>query len=323
MSVASDPKKLVEEIRKKSPRAIARAISIIEDRKKGGEKLIELLFPYTGGTHIIGVTGSPGAGKSTLVDQLAWHISKLGKSVSILAIDPSSPFTGGALLGDRIRMSHASTIPGVFIRSMASRGALGGIAPTTAEAIYVLEAASYDFVIIETVGVGQGEVEIVRTCDSCIVVLVPGMGDEIQALKAGILEIADVFAINKADREGIERLKKELVTLLSLSPKTAKKPAVVPTVATTGQGISELYEEVARYNEWAKKEGALAKRKESFLQEALYRQISGDLLSGLIDDAKNKGTLSAALQELISRKKDPLTISRELITAWKTGASKT
>ncbi|HET9271319.1 MAG TPA: methylmalonyl Co-A mutase-associated GTPase MeaB, partial [Vicinamibacterales bacterium] len=233
----------------RDPRAIARAISLIENEEPAAVSLLATIFPSTGKAYLIGVTGPPGAGKSTLVDRLTSELRRAGRTVGILAVDPTSPYTGGAVLGDRVRMQGHAEDAGVFIRSMATRGHLGGLARTTAEAALVLDAAGFDHVIIETVGVGQDEVDIVRTADVAIVTLVPGAGDEVQALKAGIMEIADIFVVNKADREGADRTAASIETMLSLEewPTDAWKPPVLRTVATTGSGLTDLVATIERF----------------------------------------------------------------------------
>ncbi|MGZ4816817.1 MAG: methylmalonyl Co-A mutase-associated GTPase MeaB, partial [Terriglobales bacterium] len=201
---------VVEQVRSGNPRALARAITAVENRTAESPELLKALFPHTGRARVIGLTGSPGAGKSTLVDQLAREYRKQGKTVGIIAVDPTSPYTGGAILGDRIRMGSHYADPGIYIRSMATRGSLGGLARTTADVASVLDASGRDVILIETVGVGQDEIDIVRLAEVTVVILVPGMGDDVQTIKAGIMEIADVFAINKSDREGAERVEREI-----------------------------------------------------------------------------------------------------------------
>ncbi len=309
----NDPATLVQALRVGDARALARVISLIEDEASIAAKCVELIFPFTGVSQVIGVTGAPGAGKSTLVNELVNHLVGVGKRVAVVAVDPSSPFSGGAVLGDRIRMAQASERDGVFIRSMANRGALGGVAPKTNEVIFALEAARFDYVIVETVGVGQGEVEIVRMCDTCLVVLVPGMGDSVQALKAGVLEIADLFVINKADRSEANQLKQEIVSMLGLANTTARQPEIIMTTATKGEGIGELASAIARYYDWAKDQGRVAERRRVLLREAVYREISGRSLKLVLERATTDNLLERALDEVYSRHKSPRAVAEGLI----------
>ena len=240
---------LAERVRAGDLRALARAISLVENEAGLAAPLIAALHPHTGRTTIVGLTGPPGAGKSTLADRLAGEWRARGQRVGIIAVDPTSPFTGGALLGDRVRMQQHANDAGVFIRSMATRGQLGGVARTTADVALVLDAGGYEVVLIETVGVGQDEVDVVRTADIAIVVVVPGTGDDVQALKAGIMEIADIYVVNKADREGADRTAASIEGLLALQPAVAGawRPPILRTEATTGAGITALVEVVARF----------------------------------------------------------------------------
>jgi len=232
---------LVQKVIAGETRSIARAITAVESGSDKAGEIMKAVFPKTGNAVVIGITGSPGAGKSSLVDKLALHYKDQGGKIGIICVDPSSPFSGGAILGDRIRMSTLGLDKNVFIRSMATRGNLGGLSRATVDAVAILDAAGFDKVIVETVGVGQDEVEIVKTADVSIVVLVPGMGDDIQAIKAGIMEIGDVFVINKADREGVLRTQKELEALLSLAHRPDMwNPPIVKTIATESKGIDDL-----------------------------------------------------------------------------------
>jgi LAO/AO transport system kinase len=242
------------------PRALARAITWMENGHPEARKLMALAWAHLGRAAVIGITGSPGAGKSTLTDQLARTLRAEGLKVGILAVDPTSPFSGGAILGDRIRMGRIATDPGVFIRSMATRGALGGLARATQDAIDLLDAAGWDVVIVETVGVGQDEVDVVSCVQTCCVVLVPGMGDEIQAIKAGIMEVADIFIINKADRDGVDKVEAEIEAMKSLSMNRGWDPPAQATVAGLGKGIPELLEKIREHGRWLKAHGG-AKRK--------------------------------------------------------------
>jgi len=311
MGVSAE-KELVEKLRKTDHRALARVLSLIEDDQDAGRRCLEELFPYTGRAYVLGITGTPGAGKSTLVDQLAQMLVAKGAQVGIIAVDPTSPFSGGALLGDRIRMSNASEKSTVFIRSMASRGALGGLAPRTAEAIFAFDAAGFDFVLVETVGVGQGEVEIVRMADTVVVVLVPGMGDGVQAMKAGVLEIADVYAINKADYEGADRLEKELKGVLQLVEHPPWLPPIVRTISTEGKGAEELIAAVTKHRNWAEREGASEKRREIFLKQAFGAYLSENLRADALRFADEQGLILPLYKSLFTRKKSPRTCAVEL-----------
>lgn len=312
-----DPHILVQKLLQGDLRALSRVISLIEDGSNGSKQCIELLYPHTGKASIIGVTGSPGAGKSTLVDRLAKELIVQGKRVAVLAVDPSSPFSGGAILGDRIRMTHSLALSQVFIRSMASRGSQGGLAPKTAEAIFALDAGGFEFIIVETVGVGQAELEIVRFAHSVVVVMVPGMGDVVQVLKAGILEIADVFVINKADHEGADRLKKELLMMLSLGENPPWTLEIILAVATQGIGVQELLGAIVRHLSWAQNSGALTSRKEAFLHEAMYRELAEQLSSEVLRYAQEKGLLADVNSDLLARKIDPAMAASRLVERFK------
>lgn len=251
---------LVENARQGNRRAVARLISLVED---GGAELgaaMQAIYPHTGGSYSIGITGAPGAGKSTLTERLIARVRRDGHQVGVLAVDPSSPFSGGALLGDRVRMQSHATDPEVFIRSMATRGHLGGISLATPEAMRVLEAAGKDIVIIETVGVGQSEVEITDACDTTLVVVNPGWGDAVQAAKAGLMEIADVFVVNKADRPGAQDSVRELKQMLEMS-EAEWKPEIVETVATKGDGIDGLWTAIDKHRAWQEEHGLLEARR--------------------------------------------------------------
>jgi LAO/AO transport system kinase len=294
--------------------AVARAISRVEDGTEGVSELMKQIFPRTGRGLIIGITGAPGAGKSTLVDKLAGHYRKGGEKVGIVAVDPSSPFSGGAILGDRIRMQTLALDKGVFIRSMATRGNLGGLARATVEAVAILDAAGYDKIIVETVGVGQDEIEIAKTADVCVVVLVPGMGDDVQTMKAGIMEIGDVLVINKADRDGVLRTEKELEALLSLSGRLDEwQPLIVKTVAIDNKGIDELATAIARTREAQKTGDAGSERKRAIARwrilELLRERLVADTLSG--DSASEM--LDRLADDVASKQRDPYSAVEELL----------
>ena len=281
-----DAGELVERARAGQPRAVARLISLVEDASPQVPELMRLLAPTAGTAHVIGLTGSPGVGKSTTTSALVTALRARGQKVGVLAVDPSSPFTGGALLGDRIRMQEHALDPGVFIRSMASRGHLGGLAATTPQALRVLEAAGCEVVLVETVGVGQSEVEVAAAADTTIVLLAPGMGDGIQAAKAGILEIADVLCVNKADRDGVETTMRELRHMLALGERSQDswEVPVVKTVASTGVGVDDLLTTVDDHRAWLTASGQLQVRRERRAREEItalaVAAVRAQLLAG-------------------------------------------
>jgi len=299
------------------PRALARAISTVENRQPGWSELLKALFPHTGKARIIGLTGAPGSGKSTLVDQLAKHYRKKQQTVGIIAVDPTSPYTGGAILGDRIRMQDHYGDPGIYIRSMATRGSLGGLARATADAATVLDASGRDLVMIETVGVGQDEVDIVRLADVTIVILVPGMGDDVQTIKAGIMEIADIFVINKSDRDGAESAEREIRAMQSLATRTRDlndrwTPPIVKTVASEGVGTEALAEAIADYEAYLKKENLVFKKNVENWQERLVEMLRDAMLEkarGQIDG----GRLERYAAEIAEHKRDPYSLVEEIV----------
>ncbi len=297
-------------------RAVARAISKVEDASPGASRLMKAVFPYTGKATVIGITGSPGAGKSTLVDKLALYYRKQGERVGIIAVDPSSPFSGGAILGDRIRMQTLGLDPGVFIRSMATRGKLGGLARASVDAVAILDAAGYSKIIVETVGVGQDEVEIVKTADVSVVVLVPGMGDDIQAIKAGIMEIGDVFVINKADRDGVLRTEKELEALLSLAMRSDFwMPPIVKTVATENTGIGALAAAIQSYKEYLENNQASQQRREEIARWRILELLSERLLAQTLSGQSASQLLERLSVEVASKYRDPYSAVDEIIAS--------
>ena len=296
-------------------RALARLITLVENGVARGRTVLEAIFPKSGRAQVIGVTGSPGAGKSTLVDQLAVEARARGDKVAIIAIDPTSPFSGGAVLGDRIRMNQVAEDETIFLRSMATRGALGGVARATLDVVYILDAAGFNRIFIETVGVGQAEIDIVRLADTCLVVLVPGMGDSVQAFKAGILEIADLFVINKADRDGALPLERDLRVLLSLAqPETAAwTPDILKTIATKGEGRKEVIDLIYRHKTWLSTSTSGLQRKRRIVEESIER-IAAELLRAKISDIDS--TLRQQLVEkCLKRELDPFRAAQLLVAA--------
>lgn len=302
----------IEGLRAGDVRALARAISAVENRTPGWSDLLKALFPSTGRARVIGLTGAPGAGKSTLVDQLARIYRKQSRTMGIIAVDPTSPYTGGAILGDRIRMQEHFSDAGIYIRSMATRGSLGGLARTTADVATVLDASGRDLILIETVGVGQDEVDIVRLADITVVILVPGMGDDVQSIKAGIMEIADIFVINKSDREGAERVEREIRALQSLATRQdGWTPPIVKTVASEGKGVDELAAAIAEYETYLQKENrALNKRVENW-QERLIEMLRDTMLEKARAQLGD-GNVARLAAEVAEHKRDPYSLVEEL-----------
>jgi GTPase len=303
----------IERLRSGDPRALARAISMVENRGPESADLLKALFPHSGKARILGMTGAPGAGKSTLVDQLAKLYRREGKTLGIIAVDPTSPYTGGAILGDRIRMQDHHADPGIYIRSMATRGSLGGLARTTADVATVLDASGRDLILIETVGVGQDEVDIVRLADITVVILVPGMGDDVQTIKAGIMEIADIFVINKSDREGAERVEREVRAMQSLAMRTDHwSPPIVKTVASEGKGIEELAAAIASYEAYLKKENLVLKRNIQNWRERLVEMLRDALLERARAQLGD-GRAEQYAAEVAQHKRDPYTLVEEIV----------
>jgi len=296
-------------------RAIARAISLVENNRAEARPVLAALHPHTGRAHIVGVTGPPGSGKSTLVNALALHFrhSSSPQTVGIIAVDPTSPFTGGALLGDRLRMQDITSDEGVFVRSMATRGTLGGLTKATADTIKILDAFGKDFIIIETVGVGQDEVDIVKTADTTILISVPGLGDDIQALKAGIMEIADIFVVNKADREGADRVVTELSLMLDLSPvKSAWRPPVLKTVGTLGEGISELAEKILAHRKFLEEGEGLLKKRNSRAREEIIDLIEKEISKYIHKMLKYDVSFDEVIEKVVAREKDPYSYAQTI-----------
>jgi len=303
-----------EQVRAGNVRAVSRAITAIENHQQEAEALLRLLFPHTGQAYLTGVTGAPGTGKSTLVDRLAAYYRKKQEQVGVVAVDPTSPYSGGAILGDRIRMQGHAGDGGMFIRSMATRGFLGGLARATAEVALLLDAAGKKQVLIETVGVGQDEIDIVRLADCVIVMLVPGLGDDIQNMKAGLMEIGDIFALNKADREGADRLEQQLLAMLSLvMPRDGWHPPVVRTVATENKGVEGLAETVAKFRMHFEASGERQRKHVEHWKNRLLELLGSRLLERALGGAEGEAKLAALAGEVADRKKDPFTAVNEIL----------
>lgn len=297
-----------------SHQAVARVISLVEDGEAEGYALLRQLHPRTGRGYTVGITGPPGAGKSTIVDSLTRTLRTQGKRVAVVAVDPTSPFTGGALLGDRIRMQDHATDPGVFIRSMATRGSLGGLAPATSDVVRILDAMGYDVIFIETVGTGQAEVDVVRAADTVVIVLVPGFGDAVQTMKAGIMEIGEVFVVNKADQGDADRTLTEVKMMLGQNPKPDDwKPPVLKAVATSGQGISELLEAVGEHRRQLEQHGQLERRRRARRRDEIVRLVELRARERALDAARRSGRLEILAEKVSAGELDPYSAADEIL----------
>jgi LAO/AO transport system kinase len=295
-------------------RALARIITRVENRSADSLAILQQLFPHTGKSQILGITGSPGSGKSTLVDRLAAAYRKEGKTLAIVAVDPSSPFTGGAILGDRIRMQTPGTDPGVYIRSMATRGHLGGLATATADVVTVLDAAGKNPILVETVGVGQDEIDIVKLADISVVVLVPGMGDDVQALKAGIMEIGDIFVINKCDRAGVENMERAVLAMLSLAHRRDHwQPLVVKTVATEGRGIEDLVKAIDECHCFLQSSTSRLEKKRDAAKQRLITLLEERLVQTAVQQIFPDGEFNNIVERIANRQQDPYSVVDEII----------
>jgi LAO/AO transport system kinase len=296
-------------------RAAARLMRDLDDGAPGAVEALRVLYPHTGAAWIVGITGTPGGGKSTLVDALVGDLRARGQRVGVVAVDPSSPFSGGAILGDRIRMQRHALDPGVFIRSLATRGHLGGLSRSTADAAVVLEAAGFQAILIETVGVGQDEVDVVRLADTTVVVTVPGLGDDVQAIKHGILEIADVLVVNKADREGADRTVRDLHAMLSLRPDSAPELEILLTVASRGDGIAELVRAIEQHRRRQEDSGAFAQRRRAQAEAQLRAQLAERLRRQAELQIERQGGIARLAGEVAARRRDPYSVVDEIAAA--------
>jgi LAO/AO transport system kinase len=305
---------LVEEARSGRARAVGRLLSLVEEESPALRRAITLLTPHTGRAHVVGITGAPGVGKSTSTSAVVAALRRAGRRVAVLAVDPSSPFSGGALLGDRVRMGAHGTDPGVFIRSMASRGHLGGLSWATPQAVRVLDAAGFDVVIVETVGVGQSEVEVAGAADTTVVLLAPGMGDGIQAAKAGILEVGDVYVVNKADREGAAQVRRDVRSMIALTerPEGSWRPPVLATVATSGEGVDEVVEALDEHRAWAQASGALQRRRNRRAREEVEAIALAAVRHRWLD-LSGAGDLEDLAGRVARREVDPYAAADELL----------
>ncbi len=294
-------------------RTCARLISIIENDEEEAKNIIKNIYKYTGNAHVIGITGPPGGGKSTLTDKLTKELRKKGKTVGIVAIDPTSPFSGGAILGDRIRMQDLATDSGVFIRSMGTRGHLGGLSKATQSAVKILDVYGADYIIIETVGVGQSEIDIVKNADTVVMVMVPGLGDDIQAIKAGVMEIGDIFAINKSDLDGAARTAAEVKAMLDMGPRKDRRPPIVQVVASLNRDVDVLLDEIIKHMEYLKSSGELKKRRKANIRTEIIKLVETEVMRMVLQKSQSDQALEKVTSEVVDRNTDPFSASESIM----------
>ncbi len=308
---------LVDRLLKGDERAVARLITLLESKSPKARDAMDLLYPYSGNAFVIGITGAPGVGKSTLIDKLAREYRKDDKKIGIIVVDPNSPFTGGAILGDRVRMMGLSTDKDIFIRSMGTRGKDGGLAPTTHNAIRVLDAFGKDIILVETMGVGQGEVDIIKVADTTVVVTVPGLGDAIQTIKAGIMEIADIFVVNKADLFMSDRVVYEIESMLDLDPsREGWRPPVIKTVAEAGEGVSDLIETIEEHKNYLNETNLFMERRRKRMEKELEEAIKDVFTDYIYEKMKENNKFKKLIDEMLDKKANPYFIADKLLKEW-------